>query len=309
MSNRVQVRWIEHAESRSVLEHAALQRSASEPHISIGHARTGSVWFHWLRELGRPLGRTIATAPSPLADTTIAVQARSLAMLEIAYADVDDDRIPVAILITDIVGSTRLVAEMGDRDWRVLLDRHDDAIRNQIERFGGREVGNRGDGFVVIFDTPARAVCCATAIAGSIALLGIRLRCGIHFGEVHFKRGKISGIAAHIAARIAATARPGEAAVSKTVRDRVIGSGFVFEDRGIHQLRDIPEQIQLYAVRAISAPIIPDIIETVAGDLDEQPWRTHNEPGSDLRRTVKEPNRRVRGPLRSGLAVSGHEQI
>src|SRR4051812_27503209 len=96
MSNRIQVRWVEHAESRSVLEHAALQRAASEPHVSIGHVRTGSTWFNWLRELGRPLRRTLATARSPLADTTIAVQARSLATLQVAYTDVDDDRIPAA---------------------------------------------------------------------------------------------------------------------------------------------------------------------------------------------------------------------
>jgi class 3 adenylate cyclase len=171
--------------------------------------------------------------------------------LRMRWGNGNHTRIHAAILITDIVGSTKLVVEMGDRDWSVLLDRHDDAIRRQIRRFNGHEVGHRGDGFIGIFDSPARAVCCATAIADSVAPLGLSLRCGIHFGEVHFRSKKISGLAAHIAARIAATARPGEAFVSKSVRDLVIRPDLVFEDRGIHQLRDLPAEIQLYAVRAI----------------------------------------------------------
>lgn len=269
MPKSVHVRWIEHAESRSVGEHAMLQRSASEPHVSIAYARTGSAWFDWLRELGRPLRRAAATR-SPLAELTVPVQAHSAAASKLAWADVDHDRIPAAVLITDIVGSTKLVAAMGDRNWRVLLDRHDDAIRGQIKRFGGIEVGNRGDGVVAIFDTPVRAVCCTTAIANSIAQLGISLRCGLHFGKVHLRNSRISGITAHVAARIAATANPGEALVSKMARDLVIGSGLIFEDRGIHRLRDVPEEIRLYSVRAIAAPYIS------TGDRHEPQSRTPN---------------------------------
>jgi class 3 adenylate cyclase len=171
--------------------------------------------------------------------------------------EVEYDRVLVAVLITDIVDSTKRVAEIGDRDWRVLLDRHDDAIRYQIERFGGREVGNHGDGFVSIFDSPARAVHCTAAIGDTIAPLGILVRGGIHVGELYLKGEKISGIAVHIAARIAAAAHPGEAFVSKTVRDLVAGSGLVFEDRGIHQLRGLSKEIRLYAMRAVSAPPTP----------------------------------------------------
>jgi len=165
----------------------------------------------------------------------------------------DDGRVLVAVLITDIVDSTKWVAEIGDRDWRTLLDRHANVTRHQIRRFGGREVGNRGDGFVGIFHCPVRAVRCASAIANTIAPLGILLRTGIHAGEIQLKSEEISGIAVHIAARIAAIASPGEACVSKTVRDLVAGSGLVFEDRGIHQLRGLPEQIHLYAMRTVSA--------------------------------------------------------
>jgi class 3 adenylate cyclase len=314
MSKRVQVRWIEHAESRSVREHAALYRAASEPHVSVGYAGTGSARFKWLRVLRRPLGRTLA-ARSPPVERIIPARAFSLAALTIAHADfdaadadADDDRILAAVLITDIVGSTKLVAEMGDRDWRVLLDRHDDVIRRQIKRFGGSEVGNRGDGFVAIFDTPASAVCCATVIAERIAPLGVRLRCGIHFGKVHFKNNKISGITAHIAARIAATAHPGGAFVSKTVRDRVVGSGLVFDDLGIHRLRDVPEEMPLYAVRAIGAPPLTDIVDTEAAGPYEQPWRVHDEHGADFGRMTNGPDRRVRRSRESEAAVSERER-
>jgi class 3 adenylate cyclase len=159
------------------------------------------------------------------------------------------DRVLVAVLITDIVDSTKWAAEVGDRDWRVLLDRHHDATRHQIKRFGGREVGDRGDGFVGVFDSPSRAIRCASAIADDIAPLGLSLRIGIHAGEVHLKGGEISSIIVHIAARIAASAHPGEACVSRTVRDLVAGSGLVFEDRGTHRLRGLPEEMHLYAMR------------------------------------------------------------
>jgi class 3 adenylate cyclase len=193
--------------------------------------------------------------------------------LGLSSPEIDDDRVLVAVLITDIVESTRRLAELGDRDWRILLDRHDDATRYQIKRFGGREVGNRGDGFVGIFDSPTRAVRCAAANGDTIAPLGLMVRSGVHVGEVDLKSEEISGIAVHIAARIAATARPGEPVVSKTVRDLVAGSGLVFEDRGVHQLRGLPEEIHLYAMRAVETPQTPRVInlKTVARDGRAEP--------------------------------------
>ena len=136
---------------------------------------------------------------------------------------------------------------------------HPEDTPEQVTRHGdlghledaGREVGNRGDSFVGIFNSPSRAIRCASAIADTIAPLGISLRSGIHAGEVHLTGGEISGIAVHIAARIAAAAHPGEACVSRTVRDLVVGSGLVFEDRGIHRLRGLPEEIHLYAMRSL----------------------------------------------------------
>jgi class 3 adenylate cyclase len=250
MRKSIQFRWIEQAEARSVHEHAVVQRAQSEPKAGVTYVETNPTWFDIMRELARPIERAVARIRAPLGDKMIKISARP-ALIRLS-TDAEHNRVLVAILITDIVDSTRQVAELGDREWRVILDRHAHATRYEIKRFGGREVGNRGDGFLGIFATPARAVRCAAAITETIMPLGISLRCGIHVGEVDLKNGEISGIAVHIAARIATTARPGEAFVSKMVRDLVTGSGLVFEDRGIHQLRGLPDEIHLYATRAAS---------------------------------------------------------
>jgi class 3 adenylate cyclase len=259
MRNSIQLRWIQESEARSWREHAALWRAASEPHLNIVRASTGRAWFRWRPVLGGALARTIAAVRSLSVATGIEIKAGSRAALRPVPTEVDLDRVLVAVLITDIVNSTKWAAEAGDRNWCVLLDRHRDATRYHIKRFGGREVGNRGDGFVGIFDSPSRAVRCALAIADTIAPLGLSLRSGIHVGEVHLKHGEISGIAVHVAARIAATAHPGEACVSRTVRDLVAGSGLVFEDRGTHQLRGLPEDIHLYAMLGAAPAPLPSV--------------------------------------------------
>ena len=150
------------------------------------------------------------------------------------------------VLFTDIVDSTRRAAQLGDRQWRALLDRHDQMVREQLARFRGREVKNLGDGFLTTFDGPARAIRCAAAIAESVKPLGIDLRSGLHTGEIELKRDDIGGIAVHIAARVANLAQPGERLVSSTVRDLVAGSGLRFEDRGLHALRGLTEEVHLY---------------------------------------------------------------
>lgn len=165
---------------------------------------------------------------------------------------VEDDRIVATVLFTDIVESTKCAAELGDRQWRVLLDRHDRVVREQIAHFRGREVKNLGDGFLATFDGPARATRCAASIAQGVRMLGLAVRSGLHAGEIDRKGDDISGIAVHIAARIAAAAAPGEALVSSTVRDLVAGSDLRFEDRGYHALRGLPEAVRLYvAVGAV----------------------------------------------------------
>jgi class 3 adenylate cyclase len=250
MRKTIPSRWIEVAEARAVLEQAALHRAASEPHVSGTYSRAGVAGFEWLRALGRMLGGNIAEIRSLPVNSIASMRARFRAASGCGTAELDDDRVLIAIVITDIVDSTKRVAEIGDRAWRVLLDLHGRATRDQIKRFGGSEFGSRGDGFMSIFDSPTRAVRCAAAIADRVAPLGILLRCGVHVGEVHLNSNEISGLAAHIAARIVAAAGPGEALVSKVVRDLTVGSGLVFEDRGVHQLRGLPEEIHLYASAA-----------------------------------------------------------
>jgi class 3 adenylate cyclase len=163
-------------------------------------------------------------------------------------SEVEADRVLATVLFTDIVDSTKRAAELGDREWRVLLDRHDEAVRTQIGRFRGHEVKSLGDGFLATFDGPARAVRCAAAIAGTVQPLGLTVRSGLHTGEIELTHDDIGGIAVHTAARVVTMAGPGETLVSSTVRDLVAGSGLRFEDRGLHVLRGLPEEVHLYTV-------------------------------------------------------------
>ena len=162
--------------------------------------------------------------------------------------EAEPDRVLATVMFTDIVDSTKRAAELGDRQWRALLDRHDRVVREQFARFRGHEVKNLGDGFLATFDGPARAMRCASAIAETVQPLGIGVRSGLHTGEIELKPDDIAGIAVNIAARVTAMAGPGETLVSSTVRDLVAGSGLRFDDRGSHALRGLPEEVHLYAV-------------------------------------------------------------
>ena len=162
--------------------------------------------------------------------------------------DVADDRVLATVLFTDIVDSTRKAAEMGDRDWRALLDAHDAVVRVQLARFRGREVSTSGDGFLAMFDGPQRAIRCAMAIRDAVQALGIEVRAGLHTGECEVRGDDIGGIGVHIGARVSALARPNDVLVSSTLRDLVIGSGLEFEDRGAHDLKGVPGEWRLFAV-------------------------------------------------------------
>ncbi|OKO75214.1 hypothetical protein AC628_20670 [Bradyrhizobium sp. NAS96.2] len=161
--------------------------------------------------------------------------------------DIETDRVLATVMFTDIVESTKWAAELGDRQWRTLVEDHDRMVREQLTRFRGREVKNLGDGFLATFEGPARAVRCASSIVESVYSLGIDVRIGIHTGEIELKGDDIGGIAVNIAARVADIAGPGSTLVSSTVRDLVAGSGLRFEDRGRHALKGLPEDMQIYA--------------------------------------------------------------
>ena len=158
------------------------------------------------------------------------------------------------VLFTDIVGSTERAAALGDRAWRELLMHHHAIVREELDRSCGREIDTAGDGFLATFESPAQAVACACDIIKGVGKLGIGIRAGIHTGECEVLEGRVSGIAVHVGARIAATARPGELLVSSTVKDLVTGSGIDFDDRGAHVLRGVPGEWRLFAVHAESVP-------------------------------------------------------
>ena len=160
----------------------------------------------------------------------------------------ESDRVLATILFTDIVGSTALAAELGDRAWRDVVVRHNELVRRQLERFRGRELDTAGDGFVASFDGPARGIRCARAIAESVTALGLSVRAGLHTGECEVVDGKLAGIAVNIAARISGLAGPNEVLVSSTVRDLVAGSPVAFAERGTHELKGVPGSWSVFAV-------------------------------------------------------------
>jgi pimeloyl-ACP methyl ester carboxylesterase len=158
------------------------------------------------------------------------------------------DRVLTTLLFTDIVASTRLAAERGERQWRDLLDTHDALVRRQLQRFRGREVKATGDGFLASFDGPARALKCAAAIVSGARQLGLDIRAAVHTGECEVRGQDLGGIAVHAAARILSTAGAGEVVASSTVKDLVAGSDLSFEALGEHQLAGLPGGWRLFRV-------------------------------------------------------------
>ena len=158
------------------------------------------------------------------------------------------DRVLATVLFTDIVGSTKLAADMGDTKWSDLLEEHHKRIRHELEVFRGHEVKTTGDGFHATFDGPGRSIQCAAAIRESTRQLGLDLRIGIHTGECEIRGGALEGLAIHLAARVSGLAASGEIVVSRTVKDLVAGSGIEFEDFGMHALKGIADEHQLFRV-------------------------------------------------------------
>ena len=160
------------------------------------------------------------------------------------------DRVLATVLFVDIVGSTRRAAELGDARWTELVDAFYVIVRRELERHRGRLVDTAGDGLLATFDGPARAVRCAFAIRAAVQGLGLEVRAGVHTGEVELGGNGVKGIAVHTGARVAALAGDGEVWSSSIVRDLAPGSGLVFEDRGTHSLKGVPDPWRLFAVTA-----------------------------------------------------------
>jgi hypothetical protein len=195
----------------------------------------------------------------------------------------------VAVLFTDIVGSSETASSLGDERWGRLLARHHATVRAALRRFNGREMDTAGDGFFAVFDRPGDAVRCAWALIEELRALGLEIRAGVHLGEAELMGGKVGGVAVNVGARVMAAAGAGEILVTGTVRELSAGAGFAFEDRGIQQLKGIPGEWRLAAVT----------------ELDGAPSRARLDPAvAEERRSVASaPVHRDRRPLVVGIAI------
>ncbi len=160
----------------------------------------------------------------------------------------DMDRILATLLFTDVVGSTRTAAALGDRRWSEMIEAHHTRVRALLARHRGRLIDTAGDGVFAAFDGPARTIRCAKAIVDDARDLGLEVRAGVHTGECEQVGDRLRGLAVHIGARVAALAAPSEVLVSGTVKDLVAGSGLAFDDRGTRELSGVPGEWRIYAV-------------------------------------------------------------
>jgi class 3 adenylate cyclase len=199
---------------------------------AVEHSSEGGPHFHWYAR----------------AEAIIDEVGRFLAAIREEEASFD--RVLATVLFTDIVGSTKHAAELGDRRWRDLVEQHHLTVRTLIARYRGVEMDTAGDGFFASFDGPARAVRCATAIVDAVRPLGIEVRAGLHTGEMERLDAKVGGVGVNIGARVAALAAPSEVLVSQTVKDLMVGSDLTFEDRGLHELKGVPGMWNVYAATA-----------------------------------------------------------
>jgi len=165
-----------------------------------------------------------------------------------APATGDSARVLATVLFTDIVDSTGTASAVGDRRWREVLDSHDQLVRRQLSRFGGREIKTTGDGFLALFDAPSQAVRCAQAVVAGVRPLGLSVRAGVHVGEVELRGDDVGGVGVHLGQRVAALAGADEVLVSSTVKDLVVGADIAFRDRGTHSLKGLPGEWHVFAV-------------------------------------------------------------
>jgi DNA-binding NarL/FixJ family response regulator len=182
------------------------------------------------------------------------------------------DRRVRTILMTDLVDSTQTVEQLGDRAWGEVVAEHEHVTRAEITLFGGEELDTTGDGFLVAFESAARAIRCALALLDRLTELGLTIRAGIHTGEVEDVGGRARGIALHIASRIGARANPGEILVTATTRELAAGAGLTFADRGEHLLKGVSEPRRLFAA-ADPAAVRPGGVARSTGAAGEYPAR------------------------------------
>ncbi|HEX3795356.1 MAG TPA: adenylate/guanylate cyclase domain-containing protein [Acidimicrobiales bacterium] len=235
------------ADMRSVLP------SISCPTLVISHTDT----FANLVEHGRYLSETITGArfvTFPGTDIVPWAGEFDLLVDEVAEFITGErlghaaERALATVLFTDIVDSTVRAAAAGDRQWRSVLDEFDVNVQRLLARYDGIHVKNTGDGTLARFAGPAQGVRCAMAMVETAKNFGVEIRAGLHAGEIELRGDDIGGLAVHIASRVSALAQASEVLTTGTVRDLVVGSGIVFDDRGRHNLKGVPDEWQLLAV-------------------------------------------------------------
>jgi class 3 adenylate cyclase len=192
-----------------------------------------------------------STAFTEGADAVVARVGRFIGAMPEAEAD---DRMLATVMFTDIVKSTDRLVALGDRRWKDILDAHDSITRQQLEIHKGRFIKSTGDGILATFEAPSRAIRCAVGLCERLREVGVDVRTGLHSGEIEVRTdGDVGGVAVHVAARVMSKAEQGEVLASRTVRDLVTGGDVSFQDRGLHELKGIPEQWQLFSVEMTSA--------------------------------------------------------
>jgi DNA-binding NarL/FixJ family response regulator len=293
--------------ARAILDHDASSDTSPEvctrAAISVGRAEVGSTrvtiagaprWVFGAE--GEPVDRASAlvlAAPVGavlVADDTAALISDRFTLAPVgdgayrlltATASAEDDdtalssppeRCVRTILMTDVVGSTQTVERLGDRAWGEVVAEHERVTRAEITLFGGEELDTSGDGFLVAFESAARAIRCALALLDRLTELGVTIRAGIHTGEVEDVGGRARGIALHIASRIGARASPGEILVSATTRELAAGAGLTFADRGEQLLKGVSEPRRLFAA-ADPAAVLPGGAARSSGAAGEYPAR------------------------------------
>lgn len=163
--------------------------------------------------------------------------------------DPPSETVLLTLLMTDIVGSTSKLAQLGDHRWAKLLDQHDEMVRERVCAFGGYTINTTGDGFITAFSGPTHAIKCAQDIRSQVSRLNLSIRMGIHIGECERRGADISGLTVHIAARILGYASRGQVLTSGTVRDVIIGSGLDLHHVSAPRLKGVPGDWPLYEVR------------------------------------------------------------
>ena len=163
-------------------------------------------------------------------------------------AESRSERILATLVCTDIVDSTATAERVGPAAWRTMLTELNAASRRQVDKFRGKVAANTGDGLIALFDGAERAVRCGAAIGEEAVRLGIRLRCGVHTGEVELLPDNVRGVAVHIVSRVTGLAAAGEVLVSGTTYELVADSDLRFEDRGHHELKGVTGPRHIWAL-------------------------------------------------------------